>query len=216
MQTLTNIEFSVTADAASYNPKRFKIVFRPIAALPVTFISVLAIKNGRNESIVTWKVEHQMDINNYIIERADDGFNFSEVGNLSALNSNTISYQFIDKNLKSGTYYYRIKAQNITTGFYLSEIVKLQIDKKESLLSVSPNPVTSTRKVTISINELPYGNLTIVLYDLSGKKLFSTTINHTSLNNQYTLKLPEHLPSGQYQLCTGNEKTNSCESIVLQ
>ncbi len=216
LSSITNVEFTVTADAGSYNPKRFKIVFRPIAALPVSFISVKATKKGTNESIISWKVEHQMGINKYFIERAEDGVNFSGVGNVNPLNIDANSYQFTDMSLKSGIYYYRIKAQNITGGFCLSEVVKIQIDKKETLLSVSPNPVSAIRAITISLNELPYGNLTIVLYDLSGKKLFSTTINHSSINNEYKLKLPDHLPSGQYQLCTGNENTNHCTSIVLQ
>ena len=216
MLSVTNVEFSINADAASYHPKRFRIVFKPLATLPVKFISVQAVKKGSNESLVSWKVENQIGINSYNIERADDGINFSEIGNVTALNVNEALYQYSDKNLDAGIYYYRIKAKNITGEFYLSEVVKIEINKKDVLLSVSPNPISAIRKVTISLNELPYGNLIVVLYDLSGKKLFSTTINHTSVTNEYTLKFPEHLPSGQYQLCTGNEKTNSCTPVVLQ
>jgi hypothetical protein len=166
--------------------------------------------------MISWKVESQIGINNYIIERAEDGVNFSEVGNVNALNLNSASYQFADKNLNAGVYYYRIKAKNSSGGFCLSEVVKIDINKKETLLSVTPNPVTATRLITISLNNLPYGNLSIVLYDLSGKKLYSTTINHSYVNNEYKMKLPDHLPSGQYQLCTGNKNTNHCTSIVLQ
>ena len=214
--SVTNVEFSVNADAASYHPKRFRIVFKPLATLPVKFISVQVVKKGSNESLISWKVENQIGINNYKIERADDGVNFSEIGDVNALNVNEALYQFSDKNLKAGIYYYRIKAKNITGEFYLSEVVKIEINAKEILISVSPNPVSAIRKVTISLNALPYGNLIVVLYDLSGKKLFSKIINHTSVNNEYTIKLPVHLPAGQYQLCTGNEKTNNCTLIVLQ
>ena len=52
------VVINITTDAASFDPKRFQIVFHALTVLPVQFISVQAIKND-NQVSLEWKAANE-------------------------------------------------------------------------------------------------------------------------------------------------------------
>ena len=59
-------------DAASAAARRFKIIFRKLAALPVTFVSLNAKQKDAN-IVVEWKVENENNMLGYEVQTSLDG-----------------------------------------------------------------------------------------------------------------------------------------------
>ncbi|MGH2566037.1 MAG: hypothetical protein ACRDE5_16080, partial [Ginsengibacter sp.] len=60
----TDVDFTVTSAAGSYVPDRFRIVFTPPFALPLTFTSVKAYQQGTHIN-VEWNVDNELNMKQY-------------------------------------------------------------------------------------------------------------------------------------------------------
>jgi len=210
----TAIDFVVNANAGSYAADRFRLIFKPTAPLPVTFIAVSA-KLIDKQIQVNWKVSNELQILNYKIERSADGINFNTIGDqISNGNSALISYDYIDATPFNWVNFYRIKSIGIGGEIQYSKIVKIQSANAKEEIVISPNPVGLNREILISFNGLETGNYDIVLYDLSGRKLFSTTLSYNGVNVEERIKLPKAIPAGKYQLCIISDKKRICQSLL--
>jgi flagellar hook assembly protein FlgD len=82
------------------------------------------------------------------------------------------SYSFIDSDITSGTWFYRLQQQDIDGKIYHSEImeVNLTIPTKFALYQNYPNPFNSS---TIIKYELPVGEhqVRLIIYDLLGHQI---------------------------------------------
>ena len=67
----TKINFTVSNDAGSYSRDRFRIVFLPTIALPVTFTSVKAYRQDKNIN-VEWRVENEARVKQYEVEKSSE------------------------------------------------------------------------------------------------------------------------------------------------
>ena len=104
------MDFNINADAATASADRFKIAFRNATLLPVNFSSVKAYQKNNN-IIVDWKVENEIAIEKYELEKSVDGKNFATVNVRQAIMANTpANYSWEDLNVISGNKLYRIKS----------------------------------------------------------------------------------------------------------
>ena len=75
----TEVTFNIENVAGSYNPDRFRIVFRQEEVIPVSFISVDG--NPKDKDIeVKWKVANEKLVAHYEIEKLQDGNAFKKGG----------------------------------------------------------------------------------------------------------------------------------------
>ena len=72
----TEVNFNIENVAGSYAPDRFRIVFAPSVALPVTFISVKAYRQDKHID-VEWRVENEMNMKQYEVEKSINGTVFT-------------------------------------------------------------------------------------------------------------------------------------------
>ncbi|GJM36511.1 MAG: hypothetical protein DHS20C18_55120 [Saprospiraceae bacterium] len=157
---------------------------------------------------VNWATAKEENNNYFSLERSIDGRDFEEISRLQgAGNANTINnYQFVDKNPKPGTNYYRLKQVDFDGQFEYSRVVSVDF-KNETLniMHLAPNPLNDFLEITMT-QELAEG-AQFYIFDLNGKMVYqdSWPVNHLKqkiyLNN---------LPSGIYQLkmITGNDIIN--------
>ena len=103
------VNFSVTSNAASKAANRFSVVFRQMAALPVTLTSVRATLQNNNV-LVEWATQNESGILQYEVEKSTDGKNFQAAGITIAQNNGSQNYQWTDSQPTSGNNYYRIKS----------------------------------------------------------------------------------------------------------
>ena len=211
----TLIDFAVNSDAGSYASNRFRLVFNPMVALPLSSTEVAAAVKDKNV-LVSWTVSNEINVANYSIERSADGIAFSAIGNKLAFgNAASASYEFTDLHPITGVNYYRIKSTDISGENTYSKTVKVNIEKSTNALTISPNPISANHLIMINVNDLPSGNYDVALYDFSGRKVFATSWKKTNNNNQLKVQLPSSLPAGEYRLCIENDSMKLCESLLI-
>lgn len=169
VRTQTNYLFSIDANAASQGTNRFELVFKNNSTLPVRTIS-LSAKQTPEHTLITWSVTGEYNIDSYMVERSQDGRNFKSVGivAVSSATANQTSYSFQDKDIITGTCYYRIRINDKNGNVSYSVVVKLQSGKAISM-HLYPNPV----KDQLSIITNAGGNevYSLRLVNMHGKTL---------------------------------------------
>lgn len=200
--TPVTYSFTVNADAGSFAEDRFIVVLTQIDAgpLPVNFISISATQRAGG-TLVNWKVGGESGIKNYLVERSTNGKNFNVIGTVAAtgFNSNDIIYSFTDGTSANGTYFYRVKSNDLSGEIKISSIVKISIGSSRSAIIVSPNPVEDN-SIHLQLINQPKGKYELRLMNTNGAQLFKTTIINADGNSVQTIKAPSTLAKGIYQL----------------
>ncbi len=194
--------FTVDANAGSYAADRFKIVYYSSTPLPVTFTNVTAHQIAPSNAIqVDWKVDNQVNIKEYQVERAADGRNFTAIGRQFATGANgaSVNYSLLDGAAVSGDNFYRIKSMGLAGDIRYSMIVKVKIGKSNPMISIYPNPITD-RMASVQFTDMPKGNYTLSLVNSIGQIMQTNAITHTGANTAQTLNIDRNIAKGAYQL----------------
>ncbi|MEI2755397.1 MAG: RHS repeat-associated core domain-containing protein [Chitinophagaceae bacterium] len=129
------------------------------SSLPVTWLYFKG-KNIGKDNLLEWATGSEFNTREFIIERSVDGNSFSAIGSKPAIgNSNTTTlYEYTDHNvdrLQKDIFYYQLKQTDRDARFKYSNIVRLQINKGQSLNSiVYPNPTQGLFTIAIGDNAL--------------------------------------------------------------
>ena len=168
-------------------------------ALPVKLISFNAIKKGSNVEVI-WKTAQEINNAKFEVERSYDAINFIKINEvLGAINSNQIQdYFIVDKtaNLKNKVYY-RLKQIDLDGQFAYSKTVSINADseKLENIKAV-PNPFNEN--TVIKFNIATETKATIILTNLLGKIIGSSTMQTVSGDNEFTINNTFNLAAGIY------------------
>jgi hypothetical protein len=192
----TRIDFTVSNDPGSYATDRFRLVFRQLAPVPVTFVDVKAIKQNKDVNVI-WTVENEININNYVVERAADGRTFAPIGNVMATRIN--AYTLIDHQPLFGNNFYRIKSIGIGGEIKYSKIVMVAFESNPSI-TLYPNPVGNDKTLHFYISEIPSGLYQVKVINSIGQMVMSTKFNHTGLNETHAVILNKDLAHGNYKV----------------
>lgn len=132
-----NTTNTATASFADFSPF---LVGELATVLPVTLKSVnAAIKATGIE--INWKVENEISIASYEIERSKNGYDFTGIGFVDAANRN--SYSYTDATVLAGVFYYRIKIISTNGSFKYSTIVNVK-QSNHAEINIYPNPVANS------------------------------------------------------------------------
>ena len=197
----TTFDFTIDANPLSSASNRFMAVFRPTVILPVTFKSIVAIRQGIKID-VRWKVDNELNISNYVVERSFDGRNFTIVGTvLPAASSNGGSnvYDWYDLQPSKGDNFYRIRSVGASGDKAYSTIAKAAATGIAPSLLVFPNPISSDR-IGLQMNNMDKGEYQVKLYNVYGQLIQKNTIVHDIESNTEIIPLQQSLPRGIYQL----------------
>ena len=84
----------------------------------ITVLSVdfkwLALSQSENGTLLNWEVASESNNNKYIIERSDDGENWSEIGTVKSIgnHTSTYNYEYLDDRNKARDVYYRLSVED--------------------------------------------------------------------------------------------------------
>ena len=217
LEGITKIIFSINTDAASTAVNRFKIVFKPApVVLPVTIRSVNALQNN-NGIAVEWKVENELNMLKYEVEKSADGLIFSLGNTMAAGNPNTLNiYNWLDVNPAPGDNFYRIKCYSINGEIKYSAVVKISTRISKSSFSIYLNPVTGNT-ITMQMSNHPAGIYQFELLDAAGRVFFIKSIEILAGNSLQKINTGAKLPPGVYQLkFTGQNNIINTQKIMVQ
>ena len=198
----TTYDFDVINDSASWNPTRFRIVFKASAngPLPITLSTIKAYLLNSDIS-VDWTVSDEKNIKYYEVERSADGQQFTLTATVNARDNNghSVNYQWLDGKPRAGINYYRIKTVGINGEIQYSTVVKVTIGKGSPEIKIYPNPVAGG-KINLHFINLPTGNYEARIMNALGQVMLREQIKHVETTNNETIKLNKNIVSGTYRL----------------
>jgi hypothetical protein len=211
--------FTITSNPASKVADRFMIVFMDPnasgAALPVKFTSVEAKPLPGENTSVRWTVAEELNVKEYLVERSDNGINFTNIAGVAAygFNSGIASYEFTDRQANQGTVFYRITGVDIDGRLNRSKTVK--IADKESVYSVRllGNPAAANN-INLEINGVTPGNYSIMLTSTLGQQLYNNKISITAGRQLLRLNAGQ-IPDGIYLLTLRTQNGIDFKQSVL-
>lgn len=169
--------------------------------LTVELKSFTAHCDNRN-AVIEWITASEANSDYFILERADEMFEFNEIARISAYgNSNQIrEYSYVDTDLFDGNIYYRLKQVDFNGHVNSYGAIVLNCDESfeivEPVLVGYPNPFTN--ELNILIENLK-GEITIEIFNNLGRLVYSQQF--VSEGNTFTAIFhPGDLPTAVYNL----------------
>ncbi len=126
--------------------------------LPVTFVNIAATLSN-DVVTINWQTATELNANNFIVQRSEDGNRFYAIGTVKASGLNNSRYSFADTKPVSGTVYYRVQSIDHTGISQYSTIARVTAGSLGIFVNVYPVPSAST----ISVQ---FGNFTTGMYQL--------------------------------------------------
>ncbi|MEO8400104.1 MAG: T9SS type A sorting domain-containing protein [Ignavibacteriaceae bacterium] len=191
---------------------------------PITISGVVPVELTSFNASVTkggislkWETATETNNRGFEIERSTDSKIFSRIGYVegNGTSANKNSYQFTDKNLIGGVYYYRLKQIDIDGSYNYSKIVQVDytLPVEFSLSQNYPNPFNPSTSIQVSI---PIeSQVTVTLYNSIGEEI-SVITNGSFAAGKHTLNFDaSKLSSGTYiytVLAKGSDGSNFVQS----
>ncbi len=195
----TSVDFAVTTDAASFAALRFRIIYKTMAALPVTIISFSG-EQQNNVVHLQWQVANEININKYQLEKSADGNNYSLLAERSAQTAGTsATYLATDESPALGYNYYRLKILDNNGKYTYSQVIKVQAGSQNSSISVYPNPITDGI-IRLQFTNQPKGKYNIRLMNNLGQLIMQKQIERQEGNSTEPVNWNFNLSHGIYQL----------------
>lgn len=215
MTDTNRIAFTVIpSDAASFKADRFRIVFRQLSVLPVTFTQIKA--TPKNSDIqVEWHVATQSGILRYEIEHAANGAAFIKIAQVAATGSANLAwYSWLDKKPNAGDNFYRIRAVQADGQSFLSKVVLVKMEGQTPEIKVFPNPIKGQR-INLHISNLQNGRYHVVVNNFNGQKVVSRLIEYNGGPAKYEIQMNSKLPAGIYYLQLVNNTAAYNLAIII-
>jgi hypothetical protein len=197
---VTTYNFPMVNIAGAYAANRFRIVFAPPVVLPVTFTSLTAAPLNKDIN-VSWTVQNELNIKQYVVEKATDGASFATMATVaaSANNSQSAIYNVLDTKPINGYNYYRVKSIDNTGQTAYTNVVKVLIHQGISNFIVTPNPVVMG-KINLLFNNQPAGTYKIRILNNLGQPVIAKQIVHSDGNSIETIQMDTYVAHGIYQI----------------
>ena len=181
--------------------------------LAINFVSISANAYA-GSIIVNWTVQDPGDCKQFIIQRSNNGIDFS---NLSTINSNfSLGYNYKDAAPANGLNYYRILTSTQADQDLYSNIVKASLQQPLNQITMYPNPIKNNN-VTVNLNQVIPGEYRFQIISALGSVLQSRTFFITDIDKQINLLIPQTLPNGMYELSiTKPDHSSEIKTISLE
>jgi hypothetical protein len=161
-------------------------------ALPVELSLFTAYINGRDVCL-NWSTKTEKNSNKFEIERLEN-LSWINIGSVKAsvLSNSPKHYSYIDKNLQTGKYQYRIKMVDNDGSFKYSKIVEAQVSLPRSfnLSQNYPNPFNPETNIRFDIPKA--SNVNISIYNITGQKVV-TLLNEYMEPGFYQRSFSSHI-----------------------
>ncbi len=154
-----------------------------LTVLPVT-ITNFSVKKNNNTALVSWKINNELSIKKYEVERSTNGINFEKIGEVKS--NGSTQYSFTDNTLPlAKTIYYRLKIVELSGKLNTTNVITIDGVVLVNALKISPNP--ANEKITIQLNNgINQKGALLTIFDFTGRLLVQKSLT----NGQNTITLP--------------------------
>ncbi len=153
-----------------------------------------------NDVILNWSTATELNNSGFEVQRSTAGNEFATVGFVNGHGTTTEAkdYRFVDANLTTGNYSYRLKQVDFNGTFSYSDEVNAEITSpvQFELAQNYPNPFNPSTTIKFSIPQS--SNVTLKIFNTLGQEV-STLINQTMESGVHTINFDaSQLNSGIY------------------
>ncbi|WP_161889044.1 T9SS type A sorting domain-containing protein [Pontibacter russatus] len=191
-----------------------------ITPLPVELITFDAAATDKGIEL-SWSTASEQNNSHFLVERSADGMAFEQVGKVDGHGNSSakISYSYTDFSPLPGQAYYRLKQVDFDGQYEYSKIIAVAAAASgtEALqVMLAPNPCPNGN-CQISIRNANGAQETrLELSDLSGRVIYTTTVQHAN-NANITLPLQElQAYKGLYMLSAISGNNVVRQRVVLE
>jgi uncharacterized protein (TIGR02145 family) len=171
--------------------------------LPVELGLFTAVPNERSIQL-NWTTQTEKNSNKFVVERKVISSNWEAIGSVKAavLSNSPKQYSFIDKDLQSGKYLYKLKMIDNDGTFKYSKVIETEVTvpKNFELSQNYPNPFNPSTKINY---QLPIdAKVLLEVYNITGERI-SQLVNNEQSAGFYSVDFNSslingNLPSGIY------------------
>lgn len=181
---------------------------------PVKFSNVKAYAEG-NGIRIDWSNLTETDVNNYTVERSASS-QFADLGSVNASRNDggKASYTYLDAAPLSGISFYRIRSEEYNGKVLYSAIVKVDTRGGATDVVLYPNP-TNGGVISMQATALNKGLYTIQVFNTSGQRVLTQSLNHPGGFVTQTIQLPALQP-GLYSLQLSGGATRISKSFIVR
>ena len=175
--------------------------------LPLSWGEFTAEKEG-STAILNWSTLQEINADEFVIERSNDGTHFSVIGKLSAMSNTTQStaYHFTDKTPATGLNVYRILQTDKDGRSAYSPVRSLNFEEPASAVIIAPNPFWQDITVRVTGNNTP---VTIKLMNSTGQLIKSLVLKKEVISIN-----ANNLPAGVYYIQVTGGNINTMKKVV--
>ena len=200
--TGTNVAGTIRSANAvnTFSPFALASISEDENPLPVVFANVRAYEKNNGVQI-DWSNLTEKDVDHYVVERSSNGTDFSAIAQQlpTSNQDDKADYSAFDASPKSGTNYYRIKAEETTGKIVYSKILSVNLGSTTQSLRLYPNPVTGNQ-VNISLSNVRSGQYDLRVVNVSGQDVLKQRINSQGSTMTQTIDLPTTIAPGVYNM----------------
>ena len=182
----------------------------------ISFNSFDAELLNRNAVQLKWGfVQHGADNVYFIIERSANGIAFEQLYKTGpSIGAIETDYQYTDQALIKDSVFYRVTGLDVNGKKTFSAIRKIYLPRHpKAEVVVMPNPVFNN--ASLIINDDGLGEISCILYDMTGKNIRSYQIRKTTVYMQQILDMYS-VPKGEYILSIRGPMINETKRILKQ
>ncbi len=161
-------DFNSTNGASPYYGSAF-VEVPEAGSLPVTIVNFTG-QNNEGVNQLYWKVTNESQTSYYELQRSIDGNTFTPIKQISNTGGTNYSYSDNINTSLAFAWYYRLRSIQLDESFKYSVIIKLTINDPRNFIVINPNPFRE--KLSVTIKSLLRDNVSFVLSDISGRKLY--------------------------------------------
>ena len=170
--------------------------------LPLQLLTFTGSLQNNSVTLLKWKTVNEINTSNFNVERSIDIQNFNQIGNVTANGSSSTeaNYAYNDPdvaNLQSLNIFYRLKMYDKTGAYRYSNVIRVTMPELQSVLSISPNPVSG--EVNAKITAAEACNVEWQIIDNTGRVSIKNTTTLKKGTNSLRIYINE-LAAGLYFL----------------
>lgn len=168
-----------------------------LAPLPVELMEFRAVAEG-SVCRLNWATGSEHNNKGFEVQRRDQENRWKTLGWVegNGFNSQVGAYQFIDRDPRSGTNYYRLEQFDFDGQSEYSPVRAVSFERVEDEVSLFPNP--SMGKIHVRLPEIPDGKVQFMVLDVNRHTVYEQVIDYSEVSN-YQFDFSE-LPAAVYLL----------------
>lgn len=179
--------------------------------LPLQIISFTAARSNELTKL-NWTISNELNVNNYELQRSDDGINFYTIYRHDPFNRNgTEFYSFNDSKSVRGTAYYRLKVNDLAAQVKYSNIVTVSAGDSNRGFYVISNPVDSDIDIYADGSLKGIYNYSIATTSGQVMQVGKLEIKNTGI---YSIPLNPYYAKGAYILVLQNGSNRLQKTII--